>query len=48
MGKNIILISSVCISKNGFMIWNYTDKAELTMKKLLRKRFKNLFVKNIK
>ena len=26
------LISSVCISKNGLMIWNYTDKAELTMK----------------
>ena len=26
------LISSVCISKNGSMIWNYTDKAELTMK----------------
>jgi septum formation protein len=28
------LISSVCISRNGSMIWNYTDKAELTMKKL--------------
>tara|TARA_B100001057_G_scaffold4627_1_gene4155 strand:+ start:1216 stop:1800 length:585 start_codon:yes stop_codon:yes gene_type:complete len=26
------LISSVCISKNGFMIWNYTDKATLEMK----------------
>ncbi len=26
------LISSVCISKNGSMIWNYTEKAELTMK----------------
>ena len=26
------LISSVCISKNGMMIWNYTDKAILTMK----------------
>ena len=26
------LISSVCISRNGSMIWNYTDKAELTMK----------------
>jgi len=26
------LISSVCISKNGSMIWNYTDKAKLTMK----------------
>ena len=31
-GKKHHLISSVCISKNGFMIWNYTDKAELTMK----------------
>ena len=27
------LISSVCISKNGSMIWNYTDKANLTMKR---------------
>ena len=26
------MISSVCISKNGSMIWNYTDKAYLTMK----------------
>ena len=33
-GKKHCLISSVCISKNGSMIWNYTDKAELTMKKL--------------
>ena len=32
-GKKHNLISSVCISKNGSMIWNYTDKAELTMKK---------------
>ena len=32
-GKTHYLISSVCISKNGVMIWNYTDKAELTMKK---------------
>ena len=31
-GKKHSLISSVCISKNGYMIWNYTDKAELTMK----------------
>tara|TARA_E500000178_G_scaffold338677_1_gene379259 strand:+ start:389 stop:973 length:585 start_codon:yes stop_codon:yes gene_type:complete len=31
-GKKHKLISSVCISKNGSMIWNYTDKAELTMK----------------
>ena len=28
------LISSVCISKNGSMIWNYTDKAGLTMKQM--------------
>ncbi len=33
-GKIHHLISSVCISKNGSMIWNYTDKANLTMKKL--------------
>ena len=31
-GKKHSLISSICISKNGSMIWNYTDKAELTMK----------------
>ena len=31
-GKKHYLISSVCISKNGAMIWNHTDKAELTMK----------------
>jgi len=33
-GKKHHLISSVCISKNGSMIWNYTDKAELTMKQM--------------
>tara|TARA_B100000965_G_scaffold403887_1_gene433166 strand:+ start:950 stop:1534 length:585 start_codon:yes stop_codon:yes gene_type:complete len=31
-GKKHYLISSVCISRNGSMIWNYTDKAILTMK----------------
>ena len=31
-GKEHHLISSVCISKNGAMIWNYTDKAKLKMK----------------
>ena len=31
-GKSHHLISSVCISKNGSMIWNYTDKATLKMK----------------
>ena len=33
-GKKHQLISSVCISKNGSMIWNHTDKALLTMKKM--------------
>ena len=33
-GKKHNLISSVCISKNGAMIWNYTDSSTLTMKKL--------------
>jgi len=33
-GKKHYLISSVCISKNGGMIWNYTDKAALTMKEM--------------
>ena len=31
-GKKHSLVSSVCISKNGSMVWNYTDKAYLTMK----------------
>ena len=31
-GKKHFLVSSVCISKNGSMIWNYTDKATLIMK----------------
>ena len=33
-GKKHQLISSVCISKNGSMIWNHTDTAALTMKQL--------------
>ena len=33
-GKKHYLISSLCISKNGSMIWNYTDKASLTMKNM--------------
>ena len=33
-GKTHQLISSVCISRNGSMIWNYTDKASLTMKNM--------------
>ena len=39
-GKKHSLISSVCISKNGSMIWNYTDKAELTMKNFLEQDLK--------
>ena len=33
-GKKHDLVSSVCISKNGSMIWNYTDKASLTMREM--------------
>jgi len=33
-GQKHYLISSVCISKNGSMIWNFTDKAKLTMKQM--------------
>ena len=33
-GQKHYLISSVCISKNGSMIWNYTDSSTLTMKQL--------------
>ena len=36
-GKKHHLISSACISKNGSMIWNYSDKASLTMKNLSEK-----------
>ena len=39
-GKTHHLISSICISKNGSMIWNYTDKAALTMKKMTTKELK--------
>ncbi len=35
-GKKHNLISSVCISKDGAMIWNHTDKAVLTMKNMSR------------
>tara|TARA_Y100000741_G_scaffold214800_1_gene163648 strand:- start:117 stop:698 length:582 start_codon:yes stop_codon:yes gene_type:complete len=44
-GKKHQLISSVCISKNGSMIWNYTDKAELTMKNLTDIELKNYLSK---
>ena len=44
-GKKHHLISSVCISKNGSMVWNYTDKALLTMKKMTEEELKNYLVK---
>ena len=40
-GRTHQLISSVCISKNGSMIWNYTDKAKLTMKTMSEADLKN-------
>ena len=44
-GKKHHLISSVCISKNGSMIWNYTDKALLTMKIMTDEELKKYLVK---
>ena len=44
-GKKHYLISSVCISKNGTMIWNYTDKAQLTMKNLNEDELKAYLLK---
>ncbi len=44
-GKSHDLISSVCISKNGSMIWNYTDKATLTMKNFSDNELKNYLSK---
>ncbi len=44
-GKSHFLISSVCISKNGSMIWNYTDRANLKMKKLSEDELKNYLSK---
>ena len=44
-GKKHFLISSVCISKNGSMIWNYTDKAVLTMKQMTLEELKNYLLK---
>ena len=46
-GKNHQLISSVCISKNGSMIWNFTDKSNLTMKKLSLDEIKSYLI-NVK
>ena len=44
-GKSHFLISSVCLSKNGSMIWNHTDKARLTMKNLSDKELINYLSK---
>jgi septum formation protein len=44
-GKSHLLISSVCISKNGSMIWNYTDQAKLTMKNLSEDELKQYLSK---
>ena len=43
--KSHYLISSVCISKNGMMIWNYTDKAKLTMKNFTEEELKHYLSK---
>ena len=44
-GQKHYLISSVCISKNGSMIWNYTDKAVLTMKQMTDEELKSYLSK---
>lgn len=44
-GKSHFLISSVCVSKNGSMIWNHTDKAKLSMKDLSDDELKNYLSK---
>ena len=44
-GKSHFLISSVCVSKNGSMIWNYTDRAKLTMKNFSDDELKNYLSK---
>ena len=44
-GKKHYLISSVCISKNGSMVWNHSDKATLTMKKMNDDELKNYLAK---
>ena len=45
-GKEHHLISSVCLSKNGSMIWNYTDKAKLKMKNFRKLELEN-YLSNI-
>ena len=44
-GKTHQLVSSVCISRNGSMVWNCTDKASLTMKKMNDKELKDYLAK---
>ncbi len=44
-GQKHQLISSVCISKNGSMIWNYTDIAVLTMKQMNNQELKSYLAK---
>ena len=44
-GKKHSLISSACISKNGSMIWNYTDRANLTMKNFSEKQLREYLEK---
>ncbi len=44
-GKTHYLISSVCISKNGSTLWNYSDKASLTMKKMTDEELKRYLSK---
>jgi len=44
-GQKHQLISSVCVSKNGSMIWNYTDASTLTMKKLNSDEIKSYLTK---
>ncbi len=44
-GKSHNLISSVCISKDGNMIWNYTDKAILTMRKMTNEELESYLSK---
>tara|TARA_A100001011_G_C13830948_1_gene642904 strand:- start:42 stop:626 length:585 start_codon:yes stop_codon:yes gene_type:complete len=44
-GKQHYLISSVCISKNGSMLWNYSDKATLTMKEMSQKELERYLSK---
>ena len=40
-GRSHLLISSVCISLDGKMIWNYTEKAEMTMKNFTQEELEN-------